>query len=84
MWAGDEVTAQEALRFWWAEMLKKQPKDFLESTSVADAFYAGFNAGEREERQANANLAWEMQIEQFGGGTAIGNAIADGMRAEWR
>lgn len=38
----------------------------------------------KEERIANANLAWEMQSEQFGGGSAIGNAIQDGKRAERR
>lgn len=36
------------------------------------------------ERNAAANLAWEMQMESFGGGTAIGNAIQDGQRARRR
>lgn len=32
----------------------------------------------RGERIAAAKLAWEMQSRDFGGGTAIGNAIHDG------
>ena len=31
------------------------------------------------ERNRAARLAWKMQMEQFGGGTAIGNAIQDGV-----
>ncbi len=30
------------------------------------------------ERGRAARLAWKMQMESFGGGTAIGNAIRDG------
>lgn len=30
-----------------------------------------------EERHRCADIAWKMQMESFGGGTAIGNAISD-------
>lgn len=34
------------------------------------------------EREECAKVAWKMQMDQFGGGTAIGNAIMDRLRKE--
>ncbi len=36
------------------------------------------------ERSRAANLAWEMQMRSFGGGTAIGNAIQEGQTPKER
>ena len=51
---------------------------------IQEALAKAIDDAVQEERKAAANLAWEMQMEQFGGGTAIGNAIAEGQRAKTR
>jgi hypothetical protein len=47
--------------------------------NVLEEMERGITEAVLDERQALAETAWKMQVESFGGGTAIGNAIAEGI-----
>lgn len=70
---------------WWQSWLLTRESLSPGERAVARMYaFAAWDASQKIERRANANLAWEMQHEQFGGGSAIGDAIQAGERAKHR
>lgn len=66
------------LKEWYVALEDGTQACFLGKNAETHAHqYAAMLNNATDMRKRAAELAWKMQAEQFGGGTAIGNAIQD-------